>query len=184
MPKSILFCFFACVIFSCQSSEHEKEVVAVDSLRAVLATQKNLLRSFPADSLEWGSHQVNEQYMLLVNLTDSAHGLPFAEYFGMSKSMLDMVQWQTDMLSVLSKDEERLNKLKVALKDKKRIDSGGNAFTPDYVKECLAMERVHLDSIGIIILEQYKTGIQAIQMVRWMSPIMKKEIETIKANQE
>ena len=184
MPRSILFCAFACVIFSCQSSEHGKEAVAVDSLRTVLATHKNLLRSFPSDSLLWSAQEIDQQQLLLSNLTDSAYWTHYSEYFSLSKNIKTILQWHANMLPLLSQDEMRLHAIKDILKNNKGKDEEGNSITNGYFEECIAIEKSHSDSIGQSILEHYTQSIQAIQMVRWMLPIMQKEIENIKANQE
>ena len=184
MPKFILFCVFAFVLFSCQPHEHAKEIAAVDSLRIVLVSQRNLLASFPIDSLHWCSQQIDEQQMLLSNMTDSAHWMPYSNYFSLSASIKEIISWQSDINPILLENENRLQALKNAVKEKKGTDAKGNSITPTYIETCLATEKAHADSIGQGILKHYTQSIQAIQLVRWMSPIMKREIENSKGNQE
>lgn len=184
MSKFIALVIGIFLLCACQPKLNDHWITTADSLRISLHPQKELLMSFPLDSLAWSSEKIKEHEMQLQMLMDSTGMASYQSYFQMQQKIQNIIDWHGAMLTLVAKDEKRLNDLKITLTQHLDSDAKGNEINEAYLNETFLKETQHADSVQKAVLEQFAKSIQAIQMVKWMSPLLNNEVATLKEKKE
>ncbi len=184
MSKFIALVTGIFLLYACQSKLNDHWITTADSLRISIHPQKELLLSFPMDSLAWSVEKIKEQETQLQMLMDSTGIASYQTYFAMQEKIQNIIDWHGAMLTLLTKDEDRMNELKITLTQHLDSDARGNEINEAYLNETFLKETQHADSVQKAVLEQFAKSIQAIQMVKWMYPLLNNEVATLKEKKE